>query len=226
MKNHFEQLDIPDRPEAAAAASRQLTKPAADNEGLMTSSKVQYVAKGGNFRDAGFSYNGKLQVLKQILTLDYLWNRVRVIGGAYGCGVSLKSSGNFIFWSYRDPNLADTLAVYNEASEYAKTFSADDYEMTKYIIGTLSKLDAPLTPKSKGEQADAEYFQHVTQADIQRVRDEVLATTAEDIKQFADLLKAVTDQNNICVLGSETKKNPAKQGSVRDPRERVRIRAK
>lgn len=205
VKSHFEQLDIPALPAASASAPRQLPAPSAGNEGLVTSSKVQYVAKGGNFRTAGFSYSGKLQVLKQILTLDYLWNRVRVIGGAYGCGVALKSAGNFIFWSYRDPNLESTLAVYNEASEYAKAFSADDYEMTKYIIGTLSKLDAPLTPKSKGEQADAEYFQHITQADIQRVRDEVLATTAEDIRQSADLLKAVTDQNHVCVLGSETK---------------------
>ncbi|RYL94292.1 insulinase family protein [Sporolactobacillus sp. THM7-4] len=205
FSDHFKELDIPSRPRhnARVSGSGTLVAPS-KNEGLMTSSKVQYVAKGANFKSLGFPYTGKLHVLKQILTLDYLWNQVRVMGGAYGCGVSLKSSGNFIFWSYRDPNLDETLTVYDKAGDYAKSFAADDYEMTKYIIGTISSLEAPLTPRDKGEQSDAEYFRNVTQADIQRIREEVLSTRKEDINQFAGLLKAVTDQNLICVLGNET----------------------
>lgn len=175
------------------------------NEGLMTSSKVQYAAKGANFRKLGFTYTGHLLVLKQVLTLDYLWNQVRVMGGAYGCGVSVESSGNFIFWSYRDPNLRETLTVYDQAADYAAAFQADDFAMTKYIIGTVSGLDTPLTPGAKGELSDERYFAHVSDADVQRIREDVLSTRPDDIRQFAELLKAVTGENHICVFGSEAK---------------------
>lgn len=175
------------------------------NEGLMTSSKIQYAAKGANFKKLGFDYTGQLLVLKQVLTLDYLWNKVRVMGGAYGCGVSAESSGNFIFWSYRDPNLRETLKIYDEASRFAASFKADPFTMTKYIIGTISNLDSPLTPSSKGELSDERYFAHVAEKDVQRIREEVLATKPADIQKFAELLKAVTDQNHVCVFGSESK---------------------
>ncbi|RYM04767.1 insulinase family protein [Sporolactobacillus sp. THM7-7] len=201
--DHFSRLDIPLHKAPPAPESRDFSSSHTHNEGLMTSSKIQYVAKGANFKALGFPYTGKLQVLRQILTLDYLWNRVRVQGGAYGCGVSLDRSGNFIFWSYRDPNLGETLTVYDEAAQYAESFHGDEYEMTKYIIGTVSRLDTPLSPKSKGEQADARYFRHIAQADIQRTRDEILSTSQADIQAFSALLKAVVDQNHICVFGSE-----------------------
>ncbi|MFT8317658.1 MAG: insulinase family protein [Sporolactobacillus sp.] len=175
------------------------------NEGLMTSSKVQYAAKGGNFKKFGFAYTGKILVLKQILTLDYLWNRVRVMGGAYGTGVSVSSTGNFVFWSYRDPNLRETLKVYDEAAAFAKDYKADEFAMTKFVIGTISNLDSPLTVSAKGELADERYFSHVAQADIQRIREEVLATHIEDIHQLAPLLEKVSGENLICVLGNETK---------------------
>lgn len=181
------------------------------NEGLMTSSKVQYAAKGANFRQLGFTYTGDILVLKQILTLDYLWNKVRVVGGAYGSGVSVSSSGNFVFWSYRDPNLSETLHVYDQAADFARHYAADDFTMTKFIIGTISNLDAPLTPSSKGELADDRYFSHVTAGDVQRIRDQVLATSVDAIHRLAELLEKVTEQNLICVLGNETKIKQNKQ---------------
>lgn len=206
VRDHFGRLNIP-LSTAVAKANEALPDraPSPQNEGLMTSSKVQYVVKGANFKTLGFNFTGKMHVLKRILTLDYLWNHVRVMGGAYGCGVMIESSGNFIYWSYRDPNLDDTLNIYDRAGAYAKSFDAGDREMTKYIIGTISSLDAPLTPRDKADQSDAEYFRHVTQADIQRVRDDVLATTEEDIRQFNPLLKAIAAENHICVFGSEAK---------------------
>ncbi|MCO7175817.1 insulinase family protein [Sporolactobacillus kofuensis] len=205
VKDHFSTLELQAKSVTDAAHADRLAKPAAKNEGLMTSSKVQYAAKGANFKSLGFSYTGKLQVLKKILTLDYLWNQVRVMGGAYGCGLSLESAGNMIFWSYRDPNLQETLSIYDKAAEFAESFDADDFEMTKYIIGTLSDLETPLTPRSKGGMADAQYFKHITQADVQQTRDDVLATKLSDIKDFGKLLKAVTDEGFVCVLGNETK---------------------
>ncbi|MCI1881786.1 MAG: insulinase family protein [Sporolactobacillus sp.] len=186
-------------------APQPIHLPTEQNEGLMAPSKVQYAAKGANFRELGYNYSGSLLVLKRVLTLDYLWNRIRVMGGAYGCGISLESSGNFIFWSYRDPNLRETLAIYDKADKFAASFKADEFDMTKYIIGTIASLDTPLTPSGKGELADARYFAGVTQQDLQRIRDEVLTTKPEELRRYADLLKAIAGQNHFCVFGSEAK---------------------
>ncbi|WP_234122758.1 insulinase family protein [Clostridium hydrogenum] len=176
-----------------------------NNEALITSSKVQYVIKGFNFKKLGYDYSGKLQVLRNILSLDYLWNNVRVMGGAYGCGISMAQNGNLIFWSYRDPNLKETIKVYDEVPKFIENFNADDYEMTKYIIGTVSSLDSPLTPRKKGERSDENYFKGITDSDIQKERDEVLSTKKDDIKAFSKLLKDVNDKNCICVLGNDMK---------------------
>ncbi|WP_010631808.1 insulinase family protein [Sporolactobacillus vineae] len=204
FKGQFDQLDLKAIPDSRTS-SVSIDLIPARNEGLMTSSKVQYAAKGANFRQLGFDYTGQMLVLKQALTLDYLWNRVRVLGGAYGCGISAESSGNFIFWSYRDPNLRETLKIYDESAKFAASFKADPFTMTKYIIGTISSLDAPLTPSGIGELSDERYFAHVSEQDIQRIREEVLATTPEDIQKFSGLLQKVTDENHICVFGGESK---------------------
>ncbi len=177
----------------------------AENEGLTTSSKVQYVVKGYNFKKLGYEYSGKLQVLRNVLSLNYLWNNLRVMGGAYGCGVSIAQSGNLAFYSYRDPGLKETLKIYDEAYKFAEDFNADDYEMTKYIIGTISGLDAPLSPRKKGERSDENYFKKITEDSIQKEREEILSTSKEDIKGYSKLLKAVTDENYLCVIGNDVK---------------------
>lgn len=175
------------------------------NEGLMTSGKVQYVAKAYNFIKLGYSYSGSLQVLKAIINYDYLWNQVRVQGGAYGSFSAFQRNGNMFFTSYRDPNLDRTLKVYDEAGDYFKSFKADDRQMTKYIIGTVSDLDFPLTPSMKGERAVENYIKKVTYKDIQREREEVLNTKIEDIQKFGDLISGSMKQNYLCVLGNEEK---------------------
>lgn len=175
------------------------------NEGLMTSGKVQYVAKAYNFIKLGYSYSGSLQVLKAIINYDYLWNRVRVQGGAYGSFSAFQRNGNMFFTSYRDPNLDRTLKVYDEAGNYFKNFTADDRQMTKYIIGTVSDLDFPLTPSMKGERAVENYIKKVTYEDIQREREEVLNTKIEDIQKFGGLISDAMKQDYLCVLGNEEK---------------------
>lgn len=175
------------------------------NEGLMTSAKVQYVAKAYNFRELGYSYSGSLQVLKTIVGFDYLWNKVRVQGGAYGAFANFQWGGNTVFSSYRDPNLVETLDAYNKAGDFIKGFDADDREMTKYIIGSISELDTPLTPAMKGFVSDEYYIRHVSQDRIQKERDEILNTKKEDIRKFADLVSDVMKQNYFCVLGGEEK---------------------
>jgi len=178
----------------------------ARNEGLMTSGKVQYVAKGGNFRRLGFGYHGSMKVLETILRYDYLWNRIRVQGGAYGAFAQFERSGNVVFGSYRDPNLADTIKVYDATVDYLNNFTAETVskrEMTKYIIGTISTMDTPLTPQMKGERADIAYIRNISQSDLQQERDEILATKQQDIHQLAQLVDTVMKTNTLCVLGGE-----------------------
>ncbi|MGV8981165.1 insulinase family protein [Clostridium sp.] len=181
-----------------------------NNEGLLSSSDVQYVAKGYNFIKQGYSYSGKMLVLKTIASLDYLWNRVRVQGGAYGGFANLARSGNIVFVSYRDPNVKETLAAYDGICDYIGNFEASEREMTKYIIGTISDLDSPLSPSMKGDRATAYYIRGISEAQRQEERDEVLSTKAEDIKSFKSMLDDIIKENCFCVLGSETKLKESK----------------
>jgi len=177
----------------------------ADNEGLMTPSKVQYVAKGYSFIKMGYKYSGTLQVLRTIANLDYLWNRVRIQGGAYGVSLNFTRSGAMLFASYRDPNLKETLDAYDGLVDYLASFAADKREMTKYIIGTISRVDTPLTPQLKGERSEINYFTGLSQDEIQKERDEILSTDAKSIKALASMARDVLKNDFICVLGSEGK---------------------
>jgi hypothetical protein len=176
-----------------------------ENEGLLTPSNVQYVAKGYNINTGSHPYSGDLLVLKTIMNLGYLLNRVRVMGGAYGSFVILRKDGNIVFESYRDPNLTETLKVYDEAEDYIRKFNADKKEMTKYIIGTIQGLDLPLTPSMKGERSTEHYIRSITHDDLQKERTEVLNTKPEDIKKYADLIAELMKKNYFCVLGNESK---------------------
>ena len=176
-----------------------------ENEGLLTQGKVQYVAKGYNFMKLGYDYTGSLKVLRTIEGYDYLWNNVRVQGGAYGAFARFDRNGNMFFASYRDPNLKETLNVYDEAGKYISRFDADEREMTKYIIGTVNGLDFPLTPSMKGERAIAYYLSHITQEDIQKEREEVLSTTKEDIQSLGKVIDDVMKQDYFCAIGNEQK---------------------
>lgn len=175
------------------------------NEGLLTPSNVQYVAKGYNFKKLGYDYSGKLLVLKTVMQLDYLWNKIRVQGGAYGAMSSLAMSGNLVFVSYRDPNLKETLAAYNNVVEYLNNFSTTEREMTKYIIGTISDLDMPLTPSMKGEKAISMHIRGISMDDLKREREEVLSTTQEDIRNYKKLISDVLEKDFYDVLGNDKK---------------------
>lgn len=175
------------------------------NEGLLTQSNVQYVAKGYNFVKLGYEYSGLLQVLKCIGRYDYLWNNVRVKGGAYGAMIGIERNGNMYFVSYRDPNLKETLKIYDGFEEYLNNFKVDDREMLKYIIGTISNVDIPLTPSMKGETAVENYFRNISFEDMQKEREQILAAKQEDIKQLAVLVGECMRQSRYCTLGNEAK---------------------
>lgn len=175
------------------------------NEGYKTASQVQYVATAGNFMDKGLEYTGALSVLQSIFSYDYLWLNVRVKGGAYGCMCSFSRSGNAYFTSYRDPNLMETYEVYKNAASFVNEFSADDRDMTKYIIGAISKLDVPLTPSAEGNFSYIAYLMGLNDEDIQRDRDEVLSADVETIRSLAPYVEAATGGGIICAIGDEDK---------------------
>ena len=181
------------------------------NEGLKTSGQVQYVAQTGNFCKKGLSYTGALDILKVALSYDYLWMNLRVKGGAYGCMSGFKRNGESYFVSYRDPHLGRTLDVFKGIPEYIRTFQADEREMTKYIIGTISGKDVPRTPQMQGSLSKTAYFCDVTEEMLQKERDEILNATVEDIHRLAPLVEAVLSDGQICVVGSESKIEEAKE---------------
>ena len=181
-------------------------KPVCLNEGFKTAMQVQYVARVGNFLKAGIEYTGALKVLKTILSYDYLWINVRVKGGAYGCMCGFSGvDGDAYFTSYRDPNLRETNSIYEKAVDYVKNFTADERDITKYIIGTFSTLDTPLTPQAKGRRSLSMYIAGITEEDLQKERSQVLNVTMEDIRALYKAVQAVIDAGNICVIGSEEK---------------------
>ena len=188
----------------------ETAKPEVLNEGFKTASQVQYVATAGNYRDAGLEYTGALGVLSSIFSYDYLWLNVRVKGGAYGSMCAFARSGNSYFTSYRDPNLMETYDIYKSAAKYVAEFDADDRDMTKYVIGAIAKLDSPLTPVAEGNFSFASYLIGLTDEDIQRDRDEVLATNVETIRGLAPYVEAAISGGIICAVGGEAKLEAAK----------------
>lgn len=179
--------------------------PAEKNEAFRTSGKVQYVAKGGNFKSHGFAYTGALKVMETILRYEYLWKKVRVLGGAYGAFTQFLQDGTAILCSYRDPNLAETLKAYEDLPAYLENLTLSDREMTKYVIGTMAAAETQLTPSMKGERAMVHYLSGNTRESRMKIRDEVINCQVEDIRKLAPLVESVMKDPYICVMGSEDK---------------------
>ena len=175
------------------------------NEGIKTSSKVQYSAAVGSFYSPKRPFTGALNVLKTIFSYDYLWVNVRVTGGAYGCGCGFTRDGYGYFTSYRDPHLKDTYEVYQKAADYVKDFDVDDRDMRKYIIGTISSMDQPLEPVSLGDRSFVAYQSGITIETLAHERQQVLNCSQEDIRALAPYIQAIIDTQAICTIGNEAK---------------------
>ncbi|MBN2794920.1 MAG: insulinase family protein [Clostridia bacterium] len=180
----------------------ELTK---KNEGIMSASSVQYVTAGYNFRKLGYDYNGSMQVLKTVLSNEFLHDRIRAKGGAYGCGISFNDNGNIIATSYRDPRLEETYDVYQEMADYVKALEFDHEELTKFIIGAISRLDSAMTAKGKGMLSTANYISGITQDILQKDREQILGATLDELKNMADLMSDIMKQGYLCVYGNKEK---------------------
>ena len=174
-----------------------------DDEGLSVPAQVNYVGKGADLYQLGYEYHGSINVITNHLRTSYLWDKIRVQGGAYGAFSRFsQQSGVFTFLSYRDPNLLDTLAVYDKTATYLRTLSLGDDDLTKSIIGAIGSMDAYQLPDAKGDTALARYLLGETDESRQKTRDEVLGTTAADFRRFADVLDAVEREGRVVVLGA------------------------
>lgn len=185
--------------------------PGLRNEGFTTASQVNYVARCGSFAGKGLPYTGALRVLKVIMNYEYLWMNLRVKGGAYGCMSSFGRSGDGYLVSYRDPNLGATNQVYEGIPDYLRDFTIDERDMTKYVIGTISDVDTPLTPSLKGSRNLSAYMSGVTFQMIQKERNEILDVTQEDIRGLADILEAVLETGALCVIGNDSQLKAEKE---------------
>ncbi len=198
----FEESSTGDEESALSKMTKYIPVPVSNQEGFTTPAEIQYVAVGGSF--AGVPHNfGALRVARHLLNYDYLWNEVRVKGGAYGVACQFQREGDGYFTSYRDPNLSSTIDVYEGAADYLENYSADEREITKTIIGTISGMDVPLTPNMNGSRSLTGYLSGITEEELQKERDQVLNCSLEDIRSLAPVMRAVADSSNLCVIGNE-----------------------
>lgn len=174
-------------------------------EAFKTGGQVQYVARAGNFLKKGLPYTGALKVLRVILGFDYLWNNIRVKGGAYGCGSAFARTGDAYFMTYRDPHLKNSIDVFEKASEYLRNIELDERAALKYVIGTLSELDMPKTPAGKGSYGMSAYLMHLTMEMLQKERDELMNIDGSKVRSLADYIDAFLSDENLVVIGSASK---------------------
>jgi Zn-dependent M16 (insulinase) family peptidase len=175
-----------------------------ENEGLVIPAQVNYIGKGANLFELGYELHGSLLVINKFLQTTWLWEKVRVQGGAYG-GFSVfdQLSGVFTYISYRDPNLDQTLENYDQTAQFLRQVDMNADELTKSIIGVISDLDSYQLPDAKGYTAMVRHLVGIDDRRRQQLRDQVLATTAHDFRRTADLLDQVAATGRVVVLGSE-----------------------
>lgn len=172
------------------------------NEGIVIPSLVNYVAKGTSLFDHGYQAKGSMKVISKYLGSDYLWNQVRVLGGAYGAFCSFdRATGLFTLSSYRDPNLDKTLETFDQAGEYLKDVSITGDDLRKAIIGAIGAMDTHLQPDDQGYTSLVRHLIGRTDAALQLDRNEVFATTVADFRQLGEVLSSAMRMGTICVAG-------------------------
>ncbi|OGO28602.1 MAG: peptidase M16 [Chloroflexi bacterium RBG_16_54_18] len=172
-------------------------------EGLAVPSPVNYVGKGANLFELGYQADGSVDVINNYLSTTWLWEKVRVQGGAYGGFCQFNSrSGVYCYLSYRDPNLAGTLDNYDGTSEFLRHLELHPDELTKSIIGAIGDLDAYQLPDAKGYSAMARYLVGDTLESRQQWREQILSTSAEDFHHFGEVLEKLNQSGRVVAMGA------------------------
>jgi Zn-dependent M16 (insulinase) family peptidase len=202
IENHISNL-ISTLPETAATETDWFPEVPDAFEGLTIPSKVNYVGKGANLFDLGYRFHGSSLVITRYLRNSWLWEQVRVQGGAYGAFCLFdRTSGVLTFVSYRDPNILKTLKAFDQTGPFLSGKNIEGKELTKGIIGAIGDLDAHMLPDAKGYISMLRYLTGDTEKDRQQMRDEIMTTKPADFKAFADILEKVKKEGIIKILGS------------------------
>ncbi len=190
---------------ASRVAGRQLQAPLVlgRNEGIETSGKVQYVTAGGDFRAHGQEYTGAMQVLATMLRYEYLWTKIRIQGGAYGANAAFSRDGVMIFSTYRDPQLKASLDAFKQLPDWLAHLQLGERELTKYVIGTISGLDTPLTNYLKTRRVALQELAGLTPEMRQKTRNEILDVQLEDLQALAEPIRKVLQDDFLCVVGGQ-----------------------
>ena len=172
-------------------------------EGLAIPAQVNYVGKAVNLKEYGQSLNGTALVVSRYLRTAYLWDRVRVRGGAYGAFTMLDDiSGVFRMVSYRDPNLKRTLEAYDGAAKYLASLDLHGDELAKSIVGSTGDMDKYQLPDAKGFTSLARRLTNRTESSLQTMREQIMSTTSQDFRDFAEACRCLAEKGQVCVLGS------------------------
>jgi hypothetical protein len=175
-----------------------------DNEGIVLPSKINYVGKSVNIYDSGYKFHGSALVANKLLKTGWLWNQVRVQGGAYGAFCQFnRRSGVLTMLSYRDPNHAETLNVFDQSAEFLKSISENQTEITQSIIGVIGDIDHYQLPEAKGHSAMMQYLIGEDAEALQKLRDEVLTTAPKDFLNYAEALQYFRENGIIGIAGNE-----------------------
>ncbi len=178
--------------------------PVKKNEGLAMSSQVTYLARCGDLGAAGQAYTGALRVVRTAASYEYLYQKIRVGGGAYGCGCGFDDVSAY-FYSYRDPKLAETDAVYCGTGAYLRGTPLPEEELNRYIIGTFASIDRPSSPAGKIDRSFSCYMTGRSYEDIVEDRRATLDITEEQFREAGNLLDAILPQQYLCAIGSAEK---------------------
>jgi len=194
---------VKELPERAVASTPWQPSLVGADEGLAIPAQVNYVGKGGSLYALGYSYHGSIHVINNFVRTGWLWDKVRAEGGAYGAFVSFgKQSGVYSFLSYRDPNLANTLKVYDQTADLLRKVELSNDELTKNIIGAIGDVDSYQLPDAKGYTSMVRHLIGETDESRQQMRDEILSTTAADFRAFGEVLAELNQQARVVVMGS------------------------
>lgn len=172
------------------------------NEIIKIPSGVSYAASSNNLTRYGKPYSGSMRVLSSILSYEYLWNEVRVKGGAYGCGCRVGATGSVGFYSYRDPSPLSSISVFLKSDEFIRSFLENGGEIENYIISSIAATEPLESLREQGQTADADAFCGITPNDRNRIRSEMLNTTEDELLALCNILKTMTDDSAICIVGN------------------------
>ena len=173
------------------------------DEAITTAGKVQYVVAGGNFAKHGYKFTGVMRVLETILRYEYLWTKIRIQGGAYGATARFDSNGLGIFASYRDPKLAESFQAYYDLPAWLENEEFSARELDKYVIGTISGMDTPLTNTMRLDTVTTSWLKNITDEHRQKSRNEVLDVTNEDLQALAPVIRDMLSDGYVCVVGGK-----------------------